>query len=105
MSPAENQENKKNKCKLTPELYDFYAPVVYSKVLRIVHKDQIAEKILEKVFLSAYTNNETFPLRSPLMSLIDIAHEKSCKTIKALAIFNACCSGASISITDKNTTT
>lgn len=104
MSPAKNQDNKKNNCKLTPELYDFYAPLVYSKVLSIVHEDQIAEKIFEKVFLSAYINDETFPLRSPLLSLIDIAHEKSCKTIKALAIFNACCSGASMSITDKNTT-
>lgn len=104
MSPAKNQENKKNNCKLTPELYDFYAPVVYNKVLSIVHEGQIAEKIFEKVFLSAYINNETFPLRSPLMSLIDIAHEKSSKTIKALTIFNACCSGASTSIPDENTT-
>ena len=105
MSPAKNQEKKQNNCKLTPELYDFYAPLVYSKVLSIVHEDQIAEKVFEKVFLLAYTNNETFPLRSPLMSLIDIADEKSSKTIKALTIFNACCSGASSSITDKNTTT
>ncbi|PZX56091.1 hypothetical protein LV84_02459 [Algoriphagus ratkowskyi] len=99
-----NQEKIQNSRKLTPELYDVYAPPVYGKILSIVQQDPIAGKVLEKVFLSAYTNNETFPLRSPLMSLIDIAKEKSSKTIKALAIFRECCSGASISSTDEKTT-
>jgi len=101
MAPAKNKDHKQDNCKLTPELYDLYAPTVYSKVLSIVHKEQIAEKIFVKVFTLAYTNNNSFPVRSHLMSLIDLAHEKSCKTVKALAIFSACCSGASISICDK----
>jgi DNA-directed RNA polymerase specialized sigma24 family protein len=95
------KENKHISHKLTNELYDLYAPPVYGKVLSIVQKDPIAEKVFEKVFVSAYTNDKTFPLRSPLMSLIDLAHEKSHKTIKALNIFNACCSGTTVSITDK----
>ena len=94
-------DNKQKKNSLTPELYDLYAPPVYNKILSIVHKGPIAGTILEKVFLSAYTNDSTFPLRSPLMSLIDLAHEKSSKTIKALKIFNECCSGATISMTEK----
>ena len=101
MTQAKNQDDKQDNCKLTPELYDLYAPTVYSKVLSIVHEEPIAEKIFVKVFTFAYTNNSTFPLRSPLASLIDLAHEKSCKTVKALAIFSACCSGATISICDK----
>mgnify|MGYP000320645944 CR=1 FL=1 len=65
---------------------------------------KLAEKIFEKVFMLAYTNNNSFPVRSHLMSLIDMAHERSCKTVKALAIFSACCSGASISISEKKIT-
>lgn len=101
MQPHKKPENKKMNNTLTPELYDLYATPVYGKILSIVHKGPIAGKILEKVFVSAYTNNNSFPLRSPLMSLIDIADEKSSKTIKSLTIFNECCSGATISITDK----
>lgn len=101
MRPNENQKNKKTTSKLTPELYDLYAPPVYDRILSIVHKGPIAKKILENVFVLAYTNNSTFPLRSPLMSLIDLAHEKSSKTIKALTIFNECCSGTSTSIENK----
>ena len=105
MAPDKEEENKQSKRKLTPEVYDMYAPPVYGKILSIVHKGPIAGKVLEKVFVSAYSNNPTFPLRSPLMSLVDIAHEKSKKTIKALTIFNECCSGKSIGIKDKNKTT
>jgi len=101
MQPDKSQENKKTNSKLTPELYDKFAPPVYGKILSIVHKGPIAGKLLEKVFVSAYTNDKTFPLRSPLMSLIDLAREKSNKTIKALTIFRECCSGASINLKDK----
>lgn len=101
MQTDKTQNSKQIKSKLTSELYDLYAPPVYGKILSIVHKGPIAGKILEKVFVSAYTNNNSFPLRSPLMSLIDIAHEKSSKTVQALTIFSECCSGATISIVDK----
>ncbi len=96
-----NQQNLKQNNKLTPELYDRYAPPVYGKIFSIVHKGPIAQRILENVFVLAYVNNKTFPLRSPLMSLIDIADEKSNKTMKALTIFRECCSGTSISLNDK----
>lgn len=96
-----NQKNQKISSKLTPELYDKFAPPVYGKILSIVDENPIAEKLLEKVFISAYTTDKTFPLRSPLMSLIDLANEKSTKTIKALKIFRECCAGTSVSIDDK----
>lgn len=102
MKPEIKPEDEKNNQTLTPKLYDLYAPPVYGKIFSIVHKAPIAGKVLEKVFVSAYSEGSSFPLRSPLMSLIDIANEKSRKTIKALAIFRECCSGASISITDKD---
>jgi hypothetical protein len=101
MQPDKNQERKQVNSKLTPELYDLYAAPVYGSILNIVHKGPIAKKILENVFVIAYTDNKTFPLRSPLMSLIDIAREKSAKTIKALTIINECCLGTTVSI-EKN---
>ncbi len=98
------QENKDNSSRLTTEIYDLYSPPVYGKILSIVPEGPIADTIFEKVFVSAYTNNKTFPIRSPLMSLIDIAHEKTHRTLKALEIFNECCSGATISIEKKSST-
>lgn len=96
-----NKEIKQINHKLTREIYNLFVPPVYGKILSIVREDQIAEKILEKVFVYAYKNNNTFPLRSPLMSLMDIAHDKSSKTVNALAIFRECCAGTSISIAEK----
>lgn len=101
MEQDKNQVNKQVNHKLSNELYDMYAPPVYGKILSIVKREPIAEKLFEKVFVSAYTNDMTFPVRSPLMSLIDIAQEKSNKTINALTLFSACCSGTTISITEK----
>ena len=101
MQPDNNKKNKQKNSKLTPEIYDLYSPPVYGKILSIVHKGPRAGKILEKIFFSAYTKDKTFPLRSPLMSLIDLAHEKSTKTVEALTIVSACCSGSTVSISPK----
>ncbi len=101
MQQEKLQKNNQINRKLTPELYDVYAPPVYNKILSIVHKGPIAGKILEKVFVSAYSKNSSFPLRSPLMSLIDLADEKSNKTLKAITILNECCSGATISLAEE----
>ena len=102
--PSQNVgKRKSSKPELTPELYDLYAPPVYGKILGIVDNKPIAGKILEKVFISAYTkqNSNPYVLQSPLMSLLNQAREKSYKTIKALNIFNECCSGASINYKEK----
>lgn len=101
MEEVKTLEKKKKHSKLTSEQYDLYSPSIYGNILSIIDKAPIADKIFEKVFVSAYTDNETFPLRSPLMSLIDIAQEKSNKTLKALTIFNECCAGSSVTIKDK----
>lgn len=98
-------DNKKipsaNSQKLTPEMFDRYAPPIFGKILTIVNKIDIAEVVLEKVFKTAYIGHTSFPIRSPLMSLMDIAEEKSKRTLKALEIFRQCCSGASVSIVKK----
>ena len=101
MQPKNKIPEIVQKNKLTPELFDQYSPAVYGKILSIVNKEPIAEKMLEKVFVSAYTNDPSFPLRSPMLSLIDLAHERTNKTLKAIMIFNECCSGVSVSINEK----
>ncbi|MEP6676935.1 MAG: hypothetical protein ABJA78_17365 [Ferruginibacter sp.] len=103
MQPEKNKEQKKMTDQLTPETYDLYAPPVYGKILSIVHKGPIANKILEKVFINTYKNKSSlsYPLQGPLVSLLNQAREESYKTIKALTIFRECCSGATISIQEK----
>lgn len=91
---------------LTPAMYDIYAPVVFNKILTIIPTQKIANKILENVFLNMYVhkNIPASQLRSPLLSMLDHANEKSNKTIKALKLFRECCGGTNICIagTEKN---
>ncbi len=87
------------------ELYDLYAPAVYGRILKIVHKGPIAGKILEKVFIKAFKeknlagNDLSKP--KPLISLLNHSREKSYQTLKALNIINECCAGATKSLADK----
>ncbi len=83
--------------------YDRYAPPVYGKILNIVQHVPIANSILEDVFVNVLVEAEPSSpeLKSPLLTMIHYATDKSKKTIKALEIFRTCCSGASISIINK----
>ena len=81
------------------EQYDIYAPSVYGKILNMVNHVPIAENILEHVFLkSNVLQKNPGSLQSPLLMLINQASGKTQRTIKALEIFKACCSGTSIGI-------
>lgn len=86
---------------LTPDLYDVYAPAVYGKILSIINKEQIADRLLEKVFVNAYKPPPASHLQTPLTSLLNEARKKSNKTIQALNIFRECCSGSTVHIKDK----
>ena len=81
---------------LTPAAYDVFSQVVFNKILSIVPKEPIANKLLENVFVDMYVNKNLppAPVKSPLLSLLHHAHLKSNNTVKALAIFRECC-GAS----------
>ena len=100
-------ENSKEKIAVTEssfsEIYDLYAPAVYGKILGIVHQAPIADRIFEKVFIKGLKDKNLFAniSRPPLISLLNQSREKSYQTIKALNIFNECCAGLSVSITDK----
>jgi hypothetical protein len=88
------------------ELYDLYAPAVYGKILGIVHKVPIADKLLEKVFIKGLQDKNLFAniAKPPLLSLLNQSRKKCYQTIKALNIFNECCAGASVSVNDKKVT-
>lgn len=98
-----NKEKKAVNELSSSEVYDLYAPVVYGKILGIVHEVPIANKILEKVFISALNDKDLFAnsSRPPLISLLNQSREKSYKIIKALNIFNECCAGSSVRIASK----
>lgn len=85
------------------EQYDLYAPPLYGKILSIVHKGPIAEKVLEKVFVDAFTgkNSSENSLLSPLITLLNASREKSYKTIRALNLFRDCCEASGVCITTK----
>jgi hypothetical protein len=84
-------------------IYDLYAPAVYGKILGIVHKVPIADKLLEKVLIEGLQDKDLFAntARPPLLSLLNLSRKKCYQTIKALNLFNECCAGASVSIADK----
>lgn len=85
------------------KLYDVCAPAVYGKILSVVKQPPIADKILEKVFVNAFNDEDTFTgsFKSPLITLLEKSDDKSNKTLTALNIFRECCAGSTISITDK----
>ncbi len=35
------------------ELYDKYAPALYGRIIKVIKQKEIAEKVLEKVFLNS----------------------------------------------------
>lgn len=93
---------EKNKALSQSEQYDLYAPAVYGKILGIVHKGPIAEKVLEKIFKDAFTKKDASgSLNSPLLTLLNASREKSYKTIQALNIFRDCCEVSGVCLTAK----
>ncbi len=103
MLPESNREEISVNELSPSEIYDLYAPAVYGKILGIVHKVPIADKLLEKVFIEGLQDKNLFSniARPPLLSLLNQSREKCYQTIKALNIFNECCAGSSVSMTDK----
>lgn len=94
---------EKNNSLSQSEQYDLYAPAVYGRILSIVHKGPIAEKVLEKVFINAFTAKHAAAnsLLSPLNTLLNASRDKSNKTIQALNLFKDCCEASGVCVTVK----
>ena len=81
------------------ELYDKYAPAVYGRIMQVVKQKEIAEKILEKVFIKAFTKpeNNTQTHLTPFTALLNQSRDKTYSTIKALKVLKSLSCGFSTS--------
>lgn len=72
-------------------LYDKYAPALYGRIIQVVKQKEIAEKILERVFINALVDkNVSQPEHITLFtSLLNHSRKKSYGTMKALRILQA----------------
>lgn len=72
-------------------LYDKYAPALYGRIIQVVKQKEIAEKILERVFINALVDKN---IKQPehltfFTSLLNHSRKKSYSTLKALRILQA----------------
>ena len=77
------------------EFYDKYAGALYGIILKIVGKEIIAEKVLEKVFIKNIegNNNDAPKLLSDFTLISNQSRKKSNDSLKAIQIFQACNNG------------
>jgi len=76
------------------ELYDKYAAAVYGKIIRVVKQKDVAEKILERVFITALAEKTIKPIHlTPFTNLLNHTHRKTYNTMKAIKMFQACACG------------
>src|SRR5687767_9722311 len=80
--------------------YDKYAPALYGTILRVVQQKEIADKLLEKVFINALVHNAIDkPNHITLFTtLLNYARKKSFTTIKALKLLQACSCGSPVQV-------
>ena len=81
----------KQEAVMIEELYDKYASAVYGRILAVVKQKEIAEKILEKVFVTALSNTNTNARYvTPLTKLLNHTRRKTFSTLKAIRMLQAC---------------
>lgn len=73
------------------ELYDKYAPALYGRIIRVVKQKEMAEKILERVFINALVdkNVKQSTHTSLFTSLINHSRKKSYGTLKAIRVLES----------------
>jgi hypothetical protein len=73
------------------ELYDKYAPALYGRILAVVKQKEIAEKILERVFINALIdkNVEQSGNLTLFTSLINHSRKKTYSTLKAMRVLES----------------
>ena len=60
------------------KLYEKYAPAVYGQIFRTVKNKQLAEEILENVFVTGYNNLKLKPrFVTPLCYFLNLARKQS----------------------------
>lgn len=73
------------------ELYDKYAPALYGRIMAVVKQKEVAEKILERVFINALVDKNLLqPSHLTLFtSLINHSRKKTYSTMKALRVLES----------------
>lgn len=68
------------------DIYDKYAPAIYGRIITIVKQKEIAEKILERVFINALVDNNVKHSAhlTAFTSLLNHSRKKTYSTMKAL---------------------
>ncbi len=99
MQNLTNETNQKAKSLNTDtssvtELYDKCAPAIYGGILKVIKQKEIAEKILEKVFIKFVKDRkaEDRTYITEFISLLNSSRNKTYSTLKAIKTLNACCS-------------
>lgn len=73
------------------ELYDKYAPALYGRILQVVKQKDIADKILEKVFIQAIDKSKFNTRRhlTPFTALLNQSRDKTYSTLKAIRVLKS----------------
>lgn len=73
------------------ELYDKYAPALYGRIIRVVKQKEIAEKILERVFINALVDKNVKQAGQITLftSLINHSRKKTHGTLKAIRVLES----------------
>lgn len=81
-------------------LYDKYAPALYGRILQVVKQKDIAEKILERVFINVFLDKNVKQANhlSLFTSLLNHSRKKSYGTIKAIRLMEALRCGSETSM-------
>lgn len=76
------------------ELYDKYAPALYGRIIKVIKQKEIAEKVLEKVFINSLTDKNVVERTqiTEFTSLLNHSRNKAYSTLKAIKTLDACCS-------------
>jgi hypothetical protein len=74
------------------DFYDRYAPALYGHIIRIVEKEEIAQRVLTKVLIAAFHGEhiDAPKLLSPFTVALNHSGKKSSDILKAISIFQAC---------------
>ena len=93
----ENAESLNGDETAISELYDKFAPALYGRIIMVVKQKDIAEKILERVFVNALIDkNVTRHNHVTLFTtLLNHSRKKTYGTMKALRVLEACCGAQS----------
>jgi len=86
-----SKEATSSEAEVLSALYDKYAPAVYGRIMQVIKQKEIAEKILEKVFIKALTKPELSSKThlTPFTALLNQSRNKTYSTIKAMKVLKS----------------